>query len=185
MGELEDFDALTRLFEEQPRLFVALRPETPQEMRQVLDRAAQLAGDSLPPVKIRERQAATALDWLAEMAAAPAQVFDVRRCEPIVERALYHPATAEHAARVMALLGTHSSQVALVDLASIATHPLAARQAAAEAFAKSVARFGLRLAPSEVIRQYDRYNQSASLDKPTQQLLANVLDAIEKPTKSQ
>ena len=73
--------------------------------------------------------------------------------------------------------------MALVDAASRSTQPLEIRQAAAGAFAHSVHRFGLRLAPSEVLRQYDRYNQSATLDKPTQQLLAQILDAIEGPTR--
>ena len=54
------------------------------------------------------------------------------------------------------------------------------RQAAAAAFALSVRQFGLRLSPSEISLQYDRYNQSVALDKPTQQLLGGLLDVIEK-----
>jgi hypothetical protein len=133
---------------------------------------------------LRLQEAAIALDWLAEMAKAPPQVFDVRRYEGVVEHALYHPFTAAHAAAAMARMGTHSSQVDLIDLASLAVQPLDVRQAAAAAFAQSVHQFGLRLAPSDVIRQYDRYNQSAQLDKETQALLGQILDTIEAPTKT-
>ncbi len=85
----------------------------------------------------------------------------------------------------MAQFGTHSSQMALADMASLATRSLAVRQAAAAAFSASVDRFGLRLTPSEVQRQYDRYNQSAALDKATQKVLSGLIDTIETAMKKQ
>jgi hypothetical protein len=183
MGELEDLQLQTRRFATEPKVFVALRPEKPAEMATAVAQGIQLSGDHIIPPALRLQEAAVALDWLAEMAAASPEVFDVRRYESVVEHALYHPFTAPHAAAVMARLGTHSSQVALIDLASLSVQPLDVRQAATAAFARSVSQFGLRLAPSDVIRQYDRYNQSARIDRPTQELLGRILDTIEAPTK--
>ena len=183
MGELEDLQLQMKRFAPEPNVFVVFRPEKPAEMTAAVAKSVQLSGDHIIPPMLRLQEAAIALDWLAEMAAAPPEVFDVRRYESVVEHALYHPLTAAHAAAVMARLGTHSSQVALLDLASLPVQPLDVRQAAMVAFAQSVQHFGLRLAPSEVIRQYDRYNQSAQLDKATQQLLGRLLDTIEAPTK--
>jgi HEAT repeat protein len=183
MAELDDFQLQTKRFAPEPNVFVVYRPENPAEMATAVAKAVALSGDHIIPPMLRLQEAAVALDWLAEMAKAPPQVFDVRRYESVIEHALYHPLLAPHAAAAMARLGTHSSQVALVDLASLPVQPLDVRQAAAVAFAESVQHFGLRLAPSEVIRQYDRYNQSAQLDKATQELLGRILDTIESPTK--
>lgn len=183
MAELDDRESMERLFAGMPGVFVALRPETPEEMQAAITAGVKLAGDRLIPADLRLAQAVAALVWLADLAAAPPEVFDVRRYAEVIERGLSTPETAPAAAAVLARLGTHASQVALVDAASRSTQSLVVRQTAAEAFVHSVQRFGLRLAPSEVLRQYDRYNQSAALDKPTQKLLAQILDAIEGPTK--
>lgn len=183
MGELADYPLQVKRFATEPKVFVVLRPEKPAEMAAAMAKGTQLSGDEIIPPALRLRDAIIALDWLAEMALEPPEVFDVRRYEPVVSRALYFPPTAPRAAAVLARLGTHSSQVALVDLASVAVQPLEVRQAAATAFAESVRRFGLRLTASEVVRQYDRYNASQRLDKATQQLLGGILDSIEAPTK--
>jgi hypothetical protein len=65
-------------------------------------------------------------------------------------------------------------------LASIGAQPLDVRKVAGAAFRQSVRQFGLRLSPSEILIQYDRYNQSAKQDKETQQLLGALLDVIER-----
>lgn len=183
MGELEDLKLQTKRFAPETNVFVVFRPENPAEMATAVAKAVALSGDHIIPPALRLQEATVALDWLAEMAKSPPEVFDVRRYESVIEHALFHPITAPHAAAAMARLGTHSSQVDLLDLASLPVQPLDVRHAAAAAFARSVQQFGLRLAPSDVIRQYDRYNQSAQLDKATQTLLGQILDTIEAPTK--
>ena len=55
------------------------------------------------------------------------------------------------------------------------------RQLAAAGFEQSVHRYGVRIAPAEIVAQYDRYNESTKLDKATQQLLGSILDTIEGP----
>ena len=54
------------------------------------------------------------------------------------------------------------------------------RQSAAEAFGENVKRFGVQLTTACIQKQYDRYNASEQLDKPTQAVLGSILDAIEK-----
>ncbi len=184
MAEVGDRYRLEQLFAGMSRVFILPRPEQPAEMLAAIKAAAQLSDDSFIPAKLREGQAAAALDWLAEMAAGPPEIFDVRRYENIVEKALYAPATAAHAAAVLARLGTHSSQRALLNLASRQQQPLDVRQLAAAGFEQSVHRYGVRIAPTEIVAQYDRYNESAKLDKATQQLLGSILDTIEGPKKA-
>jgi CheY-like chemotaxis protein len=183
VAEPGDRERMTRWYEKFRDVFVALRPEQPEEMQQIVARARQIAGDRIVPAPLRALAATSALDALTTLTDAPPDIFDVRRFGPLVERALYRPTTATQAVTLAARLSTPKSQVALVDLASTATQPLKMRQAAAAAFADSVHRVGVRLSPSEIVRQYDRYNQSKSLDKPTQQVLGSVLDTIEGKQK--
>jgi CheY-like chemotaxis protein len=180
MAELDERDLDRQVYEKFPRVFIETRPPSLDAMKPIVARGAEIAGDRFVPVKLRQQQAVQALDWLAGLAMLPPDVADVRRYEPVIERALYSPLTAPHAAAIMAHLATPSSQRSLIDLASFATQPLTVRQAAGAAFRDSVRKFGLRLSPSEILRQYERYNQSAQQDKDTQQLLGAVLDVIEK-----
>jgi hypothetical protein len=96
-----------------------------------------------------------------------------------VTKALWAARLSQPTAQVLSALGTASSQRSLVDFASQIAQPLEARQAAAAAFAASVARFGTLLTTGEIRLQYDRYNQSESQDADTQRLLASLLDTIE------
>ena len=57
--------------------------------------------------------------------------------------------------------------------------PIDARDEAATAFAQSVQRHGILLTETEILRQYDRYNASKSLDAATQQVLGRLLDTLE------
>ena len=68
----------------------------------------------------------------------------------------------------------------MVDLAARLTQPIDVRQAAALAFAGSVRRYGIQLTKAEILQQYDNYNASAKQDKETQEVLASILDTIER-----
>jgi hypothetical protein len=57
------------------------------------------------------------------------------------------------------------------------------REAAVVALRTAIKRRGLRLTREEILRQYDRYNKSETLDRDTQRILGDLLDAIEEPTK--
>ncbi|HEY2148137.1 MAG TPA: hypothetical protein VGH32_09380, partial [Pirellulales bacterium] len=180
MAELDDRAFAEQSFRGIPRVFVELRPPNLAEMKRIAALGGQLAGDRLVPVKLRQQEAVWALDALWALATLPPEIANVRKYESSIERALYLPLTSSHAAAVMARLGTPSSQRALIDLASISSQPIEIRKAAGAAIRQSVRQFGLRLSPSEILIQYDRYNQSAKLDKETQQLLGAMLDVIEK-----
>jgi hypothetical protein len=180
MAELDERGFAEQAMARFPGVFVETRPPSLEAMERIATRAAEMAQDRFVPAKLRQQEAIVALDWLAELAALPPEIADVRRYEPTIEQALYSPLTATHAAAVLVRLATPTAQRSLVDLASAGVQPLTVRQTAAAAFGQSVRQFGLRLSPLEIVRQYDRYNQSAQHDKPTQQLLGAVLDVIEK-----
>jgi hypothetical protein len=120
------------------------------------------------------------------MAAAAARLLDagntalnLRPYESQLTTAAFHPAAGKHLAPVLGKFGSAAAQRTLADVASSPALPLDQRQAAAQAFCESVVRFGTLLTKSEVLRQYERYNASESLDQPTQDLLAKMLDVIE------
>lgn len=135
----------------------------------------------------RIRRALVALDHLARLAEKSDEYtfYDLLAHEQAVTEALMVGPLATRAAGVLGWLGTPTAQTTLVETASQNTRPLAHRQAAAAAFALAVTRRGLRLSRDQILRQYDRYNRSAVLDRATQQVLGKILDAIEAPSKNQ
>lgn len=135
-------------------------------------------------LEVRERQAELALAWLAKLSSQDQAVYDLRRCETMLVEALQSSNRCAAAAEALANLGTHTAQLALVDLASQASRPIALRQAASAAFAKSAPRRGIQLTSDEILRQYDRYNASRDLNEATQSVLSSILDTIEAPSKA-
>ncbi len=106
-------------------------------------------------------------------------LYDLRLLDEQVIAGLSVPQLAPAAAAALANLGTPRSQRALVDLASRHTQPLALRRTAAAAFRQNLVQYGPLLSTDEIHLQYDRYNSSETLDKPSQQLLGSILDALE------
>jgi hypothetical protein len=132
---------------------------------------------------VRQVQAVQAMQLLAELARGDARFYDLYRVQSPVLAALANPALVDRAIPVVEALGTPESQRALVDLVSDHGQPIKTRQAAAAAFGVSVEHHGILLTTAEILRQYDRYNQSEKLDRATQLVLAAVLDSIEAPSK--
>jgi CheY-like chemotaxis protein len=133
----------------------------------------------------RGARAVAALERFAYLAARSEQYpfYDLLRYEPTIERALQRGPHSAAAAEVLGAFGTPSAQRALVELASQHAQPLSQREAAARAFAVAVQRRGLLLTSQEILRQYDRYNQSATQDRDTQRVLGALLDTIETPVR--
>jgi hypothetical protein len=154
-------------------------PTIAGQVRQLME----IAGANIVPADVRLKHAETALGWMAATADNPHGLYDWRRHESAVQRALGVSKLTSKAAAVLAKLGTHSSQRSLVELASQHARPLAVRQAAAAGFAQSVPRFGVQLTTDEIAAQYERYNQSREFDVVTQRLLAAVLDAMERKSE--
>jgi hypothetical protein len=132
----------------------------------------------LPPLRLQ--QAGDALDWLAQLLKAQPRLYDFRPLTDAVEGSLHVPQLAVKAANVLGELPNPQAQRALVEAASIEFSPVARRRAAANAFANSVARFGVLLTRTEMLTQYDRYNTSENKDQETQALLAALLDTLER-----
>jgi hypothetical protein len=180
-GEL--LDAARYAFEDDPYTTVFPRIHSSQSAGFEIGRLEALAGRNRVDLDERIDQARTALAALALLAARPASFarFDLLRQETAVIQALNHPALTVDAANVLAAFGTPTSQTALVDFASQQTRGLAERQAAAAAFAAAIKKRGLLLTQAQIAEQYSRYNASERLDRPTQELLSSILDAIEAP----
>jgi hypothetical protein len=77
-------------------------------------------------------------------------------------------------------LGSSRAQLSLLDLASSPTRSIQERRAAVAAFRDAVERRGVMLTKAEVLKQYERYNQSEAADRDTQQVLGAILDTIER-----
>jgi hypothetical protein len=150
-----------------------------------IERLMRLLGRDFVAHTERQSQAEAALDGLVKLSADGNQgVFSIQLVQPAMLAVLYVPQLGIKAAAVLGNLGTPQSQQALVEVASRPTLTLGLRRAAARAFGRSVESHGILLTRQEVLRQYDRYNASATLDVDTQLVLGFILDAIEAPTRA-
>ena len=155
------------------------RPHDEQSSRWQLAQLATLGPREFVAFDVRQRQAADALDLLAELSRSSGNLYDLRRVQDSVLVALHNPKLAAKAVAVLAHLNSAESQRALVEVASRFTLPLALRQAAAKAFCENVQAFGILLTTEEIRAQYRRYNQSEKLDAATRHVLGLILDCLE------
>lgn len=174
-----------RLADGDSRTVAAPRPYDADGMQYVLQRLEKTVGRGAVTRDERVRQATKCLEWLGKIAADLEldTIYEVARQQPRIETALKTPELAGRAAIVLGQLGTPTSQVALLDVASEAGRTVEEREAAVAALRTAIKRRGLRLTREEILRQYDRYNKSETLDRDTQRILGDLLDAIEEPTK--
>jgi len=151
-----------------------------------LRRLEALAGRHVVAHADRLRQARQALMWLAKLAddANAYGHYDLLRRQDTMIAALYEPALAADAAVALGKVGSPKAQTALVEVASLHWHPIAVRQAAHSAFGEAVERRRLLLTTDQILLQYDRYQQSAQLDRETQAVFGAILDTIEAASKT-
>ncbi len=169
-GHLAQSDPLARAF---------ARPQDDQAFRWQLDQLASIDPQEFVGFELRQRQAARALDLLAELSRSSDKLYDLRRVQDSVIAALGDPRIAAKAVGVLANLNSAEAQRALADLAGRLTQPLALRQAAAAAFRQNVQDHGVLLTTEEIHQQYQRYNQSEKQDRATQHVLGLILDCLE------
>lgn len=138
-------------------------------------------GGKLYPLERVLDDAAWAVRWAAKLADQypDGDHFDLNCLESQLIGALRVPELAIPAATCLGRLGTPQAQTALVDQASLNGVDLAARQAAADAFAKTIVVHGTLLTKQQILDQYERYNASADDIPESLAILAGVLDAIE------
>jgi hypothetical protein len=168
-----------RLAELDPLAKAFSRPHDDRSLRWQLDQLAGLAPREFVNFQTRGRQAAEALDLLAELYRSSESVYDLRGAQQSAIAALYNPKLAVKAVAVLACANSAESQRALVDAASRPTLPLKLRQAAAGAFRQNTEKHGILLTGEEIRRQYRRYNESKTQDAATQQVLGMILDCLE------
>jgi len=177
-----DADRLALRFDD---VTAIIRPPNPEALQFQIGPALARSGGERVSADERLQQAAQALAWTQALIDPPADgrqrgFYDLSRLERPLLDALWAPSLSAAAAEALARLGKPAGQRALVDMASRPSQPLAARQAAAEAFGHSVRQHGILLTSVEMLRQYDRYNQSETLDNETQAVLGSILDALEQ-----
>lgn len=177
------YDRAKAVAEDNARCAAFHRPVDAQSVQWQVDRLKQLTLLPMVPAAVRRRQSLQSLGWLARLAQQKPPLFDLLQVEPVLCSVVTDAELGPIAAEAIGLLGTPTAQTTLIDLASRATYPLSLRQAAARAFQKSVEQHGILLAGSQILLQYDRYNQSAALDSDTRQILGFLLDVIEAPSK--
>ncbi len=167
------------------RLLAVSRPHTPAAMKSLVDRLIAQTGEPLSTDE-RTQQAVQAIDWLAQILDQGVPYDELLRDAAILEHTVYNPDLTKASLAALANAGTAGSQRTLVDFASLAAQPMPLRQLAADSFARSRSRFGVLLTAAEIAQQYDRYNASETASVETQNVLGEILDALENklPTKN-
>ncbi len=182
-GTLETAEAFA---ETDPLVMAFPRPMDSTGMTFQVGRLLRMVGRELVGYDERLDQAARAMNHLLRLTERPEiyGFYDFHRHIQAYQSALAEPLLASQAATILGRLGSPEAQRALVTMASQHARTLAHRQAAADAFAEAVHRRGLLLTRDEILLQYDRYNRSEFLDAGTQQVLGQILDAIETPSQA-
>lgn len=178
LSSLSDLDRAQRLADDDPLLLAVARPHSREAVEEIARQLSELGAAMCSPDE-RLQQATDALRWIAQLQDAGHPYDEFLRESDVASRTLYVPELQELSLKVLAVLGTAESQRTLIDLASAVSMPLDTRQQAAEAFAKSVERFGKLLTPSEISLQFDRYNSSETETRDTQKVLGQLLDILE------
>jgi CheY-like chemotaxis protein len=169
------------LADKQERLMLVSESLTEEDLQLQLPRILATAAEYRID---RERRFAMATDALKSLAGL---LTDGRRLnvellgdDAALLMGLDVPDLMEAATDVLVTLPEPVAQLALADTANQLARPITERQRAARGFAESVKRNGLLLSSAQVGQQYERYNQSRTLDPDTQQVLGTILDSIEQ-----
>jgi CheY-like chemotaxis protein len=182
MAAGEKLDRAASLASVEPLVEAFPRPVDSATLSLLIDRLRRGIGRSAITKDERLAHAAAALDWMLQLTENQTAYgfYDLAKQEPAVESALQTPELTGRAALVLGRIGSSRAQLGLLDLASNRARPILERRAAAAGFRDAVERRGIMLTRAEVLRQYERYNQSEAADRDTQQVLAAILDTIER-----
>ncbi len=158
------------------------RPVDSATLSMLVERLRRGIGRSAVTKDERLAHAAASLDWMLQLTETPNTYgfYELAKQEPAVEIALQTPELTGRAALVLGRIGSSRAQLGLLDLASNRARTILDRRAAAAGFRDAVERRGIMLTRAEVLRQYERYNQSEAADRETQQVLGAILDTIER-----
>lgn len=179
------FQRAEQIARRDPMALAFYRPMDDRAIGWQVDRLAALAPRTFVDHATRQKQAALALELLAEMGRSQSRLYDLAGVQDVVLAARYVPKLSINAIAVLRQINSAQSQQSLVDLASRLTQPIEVRSAAGEAFQYSTEQFGILLTTTQISRQYDRYNASEGGDQETQRILAAILDSLEAPTRAE
>jgi len=179
LSSLHNLPRAQQMAERDDWLLATPRPHGEGAMQEVLTQLDRLSAERLTADQ-RSAQAITALGWIADLLETGHPYDELLREANLVSQTLYQPELTKASLRLLAVLGTASSQQLLLDYVSTDSLPIESRREAGGAFAKSVERFDKLLTSAELRRQYDRYNASETADRETQEVLGAVLDILEK-----
>lgn len=176
-------------FERDPLITFFTRPFEPTSMNFIMSQAVRSADGKEPGSGVlspaeRRQQGLFALTALAKLLDLNPQLYEFSQQVPLVVAALEDAGLCEAAGAVLARIGNHPAQTALVEMASRPEVPAGQRTVAATMLAEAIRLHGVQLTRPQVAMQYQRYNASATATPETQKILSAVLDAIELPTKA-
>lgn len=167
-----------RLVDRYPLVGVVLDVDNAETVAEQVERIRNLAGPRRVTQELRQNQALAAIGSLLRLSVDD-HPQDMARIEDVVVTAMDDAEMAATAISILQSVGTPLAQQRLVEVASQTSRPIAIRQQAAAAFTNNVLDHGTLLTSEEILRQYDRYNNSRHEDAETQRVLASILDAIE------
>ncbi|NOY41444.1 MAG: response regulator [Planctomycetes bacterium] len=178
LSSLANLEQARRLATVDSKLLAVIRPHSDQEMQETVDRLGQRS-DQLATEQQRAERAAQAIQWIGQLLEQGHPYDELLRDVRVLSETVHVPGLVEPSLSALAMAGTTGSQLALIDFASRGVNPIEMRQLAAESFATSVQRFGKQMRLDTIHQQYERYNTSESAGAETQQVLGQILDALE------
>lgn len=158
-------------------------PQSPEDLAGLITRVASLEGADRTTGARRLEQAKQALTWILVLCESLPQGISIPDLERIATTALEVPGQEMLAIEILARLATPGAQTQLVEAASREEWPLELRVKALGGFRQAIEKRGVQLTTDQILRQYERYNQSAHRDPAVQKLLGLILDCIETPAR--
>jgi HEAT repeat protein len=134
----------------------------------------------------RLAQAKVCLTWFEKVLANQQQFefFNVRRQQQAMINALFVPPLCKPAATALAHIGSDQAQRNLATFASQDTEILNNRVHAVAALKQNIQQYKVLLTRPEILKLYDLYNKSLASPQENIDVLSDILDAIEAPTRT-
>jgi len=134
----------------------------------------------------RLAQAKVCLTWFEKVLANQQQFqfFNVQRQQQAMINALFVPPLSKPAATALAHIGSDRAQRTLATFASQDTEILTNRVHAVAALKQNIQQYRVLLTRAEILKFYDLYNKSLASPQENIDVLSDILDAIESPTKT-
>lgn len=172
-----------RLAETDSMVLSFAQPYRPGDVAAMVERLQALPNYDGGSPAWRKALAASAIERISALAGDSGPNVPLQDLENLAVRTLYTSGAERAGLTILRQLATPRAQAELVEAASRLEWPPELRAEAVSAFGEAVMKRGLQLTRQQILRQYDRYNQSERLDRVTQKLLGLILDYIEMPSQ--